>query len=384
MPGRLEAIWIKRAHRGPMDPTEIATAIPGKGLAGNVDNSRTRQVTIIERELWERVTDVAGTDAAPARRRANLMVNGISLANSRGRLLRVGPVLLRIAGETKPCERMDEIQPGLRDIMYGNWGGGAFAEVLTGGEIRSGDAVEWADAEIRRPKAIFLDLDDTILNDSGSVDACWQHACSIGAAQCGIAADVLFNAITASSKWFWSDAERHRIGRLDLRTSRTEVVRLALKQLGVEDEQLMSLVGNAYHDQRENSLEIFPDALESLQFFRTNGYKLALLTNGDGTPQRRKIDKFGLAPYFDTILIEGEVGFGKPDHRIYKLALERVGLSPTDVWMVGDNLEWDVTQPQKLGIFAVWINAAGDGNRIPATIRPNCIVRKLSELRRLL
>jgi len=90
MRGRLEGIWIKRSHRGPMDPQQTSTVITGKGLAGNADNSRTRQVTIIEREVWERVTDLAGTDAGPSRRRANLMVTGISLADSRGRLLRIG------------------------------------------------------------------------------------------------------------------------------------------------------------------------------------------------------------------------------------------------------------------------------------------------------
>ena len=126
-----------------MDAQQTASVIAGKGLAGSADNSRTRQVTLIEREIWEALTANAGTDASPSRRRANLMVSGISLADSRGRLLRVGAVVLRIAGETKPCERMDEVQAGLRDLMYANWGGGAFAEVITGGEISIGDSVDW-------------------------------------------------------------------------------------------------------------------------------------------------------------------------------------------------------------------------------------------------
>ena len=379
--GRLEAIWKKRAHRGPMDAQVKASAIAGKGLAGNADASRTRQVTLIEREVWEALTAEAGTDAPAARRRANLMVSGIRLADSRGRLLRVGAVVLRIAGETKPCERMDEVQPGLRDLMYRNWGGGAFAEVIRGGDISVGDPVEWMNADSRLPKAFFLDLDDTILNDSGSVDACWRAACSIGAAECGLAADVLFDAVKASGQWFWSDPERHRVGRLDLRTARTEVVRLALKNLGLESGELASIIGCAYHDRREASLEIFPDALETVQWFHKHGCRLALLTNGNGRPQRRKIDKFGLSAFFDSILIEGEVGFGKPDRRIYELALERLAVSPADVWMAGDNLEWDVAQPQKLGIFSIWINASGNSETKLCGVRPDRIVRSLSELK---
>src|SRR5215469_18673948 len=109
MAGKLDAIWIKRAHRGTMDPRLSASVIAGKGLAGNVDTSRTRQVTLMEREIWEALTAETGSDASPSRRRANLMVSGISLANSRGRLLRIGQIILRVAGETKPCERMDEV-----------------------------------------------------------------------------------------------------------------------------------------------------------------------------------------------------------------------------------------------------------------------------------
>lgn len=367
-----------------MDPMLTASVIPGKGLAGNADNSRTRQVTLIEQEVWQAVTGEAGTDASPSRRRANLMVSGIALANSRGRLLKIGASVLRIAGETKPCERMDEVQHGLRDIMYSNWGGGAFAEVITGGDISIGDTVEWMQPEIRAPKAIFLDLDDTILNDTGSVDACWRDACSIASARFGVSSDALFDAIKVSGQWFWSDAERHRVGRLDLQTARTEVARLALKDLGIDNEELALILGREYHDRREDSLEIFPDAIETLQWFRERGYRLALLTNGNSAPQRRKIETFGIAPFFDSILIEGEVGFGKPDPRVYKMALERLDVSPSEAWMAGDNLEWDVVQPQKLGIFAIWINPSGNGQSKLRAVRPDRIVRSLSELKRLM
>jgi putative hydrolase of the HAD superfamily len=188
----------------------------------------------------------------------------------------------------------------------------------------------------------------------------------------------------ASAEWFWSDPERHRVGRLDLLTARTEVVRLGLRDLKIENEAMALRIGREYHDRREDGFEIFPDSLETLHWFREQGYRLALLTNGNGRPQRRKIETFGLARFFETILIEGEVGFGKPDQRIYKMALERLAVSPSDVLMAGDNLEWDVLQPQKLGIFGVWVNASGDGHSKLGAARPDRIVRTLSKLRELM
>ena len=145
MTGILEAIWVKRAHRGPMDAKESATLIAGKGVEGSVGRSSRRQVTIIEREVWEALMRETGATAPPSTRRANLMVSGVALADTRKRILRVGATRLEIAGETKPCERMEEAVPGLREAMYPGWRGGAFAKVLTGGEIRVGDAVTWED-----------------------------------------------------------------------------------------------------------------------------------------------------------------------------------------------------------------------------------------------
>jgi putative hydrolase of the HAD superfamily len=233
------------------------------------------------------------------------------------------------------------------------------------------------------PKAVLLDLDDTILDDTGKVDGCWREACQSHAGGGGIDAEALRAAIERASKWFWSDAERHRVGRLDLDAARRHVVRLALETMGIVNDQLAALVGDTYSRLREEGIEPLSDAIDVVRWLRRRGCKLALLTNGSGPAQRRKIDRFELAPLFDEILIEGEVGFGKPDRRVYVLALERLGVGAADAWMVGDNLVWDVEQPQRLGIFAVWIDRDGTGVRGDAGVQPDLIVRGLSELRQL-
>jgi MOSC domain-containing protein YiiM len=96
----LKAIWVKRAHRGPMDPVESASLVAGRGIVGNADQGRRRQVTLIEEEIWEDLMATLSGNADPSSRRANLMLEGVRLADARGRVLRVGKVRLRIAGET--------------------------------------------------------------------------------------------------------------------------------------------------------------------------------------------------------------------------------------------------------------------------------------------
>lgn len=143
--GKLEAIWLKRMRMGPMDPVERATMVANQGLVGNANQGGKRQVTIIEKEIWQRLMAEMGADLEPSARRANLMVSGIRLAHSHKRILRIGPCRISIWGETKPCEVMDEAWSGLKEAMYGNWSGGAFGIVLDDGEIAVGDAVEWVE-----------------------------------------------------------------------------------------------------------------------------------------------------------------------------------------------------------------------------------------------
>ena len=141
--GRVERIWVKRSHRGPMDDRQRARLVVGRGIEDNADQGGKRQVTIISLERWRQVRTELGADVDPAARRANLLVSGIDLENSRDRVLRAGPCRLRILGETRPCGRMDEAVPGLRNALDARWGGGAYAEVLAAGNLTVGDDVEW-------------------------------------------------------------------------------------------------------------------------------------------------------------------------------------------------------------------------------------------------
>ena len=132
--------------------------------------------------------------------------------------------------------------------------------------------------------------------------------------------------------------------------------------------------------QREEAVYIFENARETLDQLNKMGIKLAMMTNGQSHKQRAKIERFGLSPYFSAILVEGEMGFGKPDAAVYHRALDNLSLRPEDVWAVGDNLEWDVGGPQKLGIFGIWNDYAQNGLPPDSEIIPDRTIHHISEL----
>jgi MOSC domain-containing protein YiiM len=130
-----------------MDFVEKAVLVNGVGLKENADQGGRRQVTILEQEVWDSLMKQVHETIPPSARRANLLVSRISLARSRKRILLIGDCRIRILGETKPCERMEEICVGLQKVMSQRWAGGVFGEVLVGGEITVGDFVTWSDEE---------------------------------------------------------------------------------------------------------------------------------------------------------------------------------------------------------------------------------------------
>lgn len=237
----------------------------------------------------------------------------------------------------------------------------------------------------RIPKAILLDMDDTIIayEQGIDLDECWrtsirQHMGAPASASSCI--EDLLLAIKEHAKWYWSDSERHRTGRLDLYKARQEIIAEALLKLEIADWSLAGRIAMTYGEERDRAVTLFPDSLETIEQLRKRGFKLALLTNGNAEMQWKKINRFQLQSHFDCILIEGEFGIGKPEERIYIHALEQLGVSAQEAWMVGDNFEWEVAAPQRLGIKGVWIDHKQAGVPKHASTEPFLIIKSLRDL----
>lgn len=231
------------------------------------------------------------------------------------------------------------------------------------------------------PKAILLDLDNTILALSDSADPCWRRVCEEYASRIdGLTPERLFDAIKESRVWFWEDPQRHRRGRMNLDAARREIVAAAFARLNIEAPALANKMADSYAVEREEALQPFPGAVEALHHLRDQGVRLALITNGNAKAQRRKIDRFELGPLFDCIIIEGEFGVGKPDESVYLHALTQLNVEPEETWMIGDDLEWDVAAPQRLGIYGVWLDFTGSGLPENSPVHPDRIIGSLSEL----
>ena len=202
----------------------------------------------------------------------------------------------------------------------------------------------------RLPEAVLLDLDDTILADSSNVAECWRAACvSFHSQLQDVDPLTLYNAVERTRSWYWADPDRHRTGRLDLDAARREIVRMSLADLGFDAPALAESIAERYGSLRDLGVQPLPESMETLRWLRKKGCRLALLTNGSGPLQRRKIERFGLTALFEVILIEGELGYGKPDTRIYRRALHELHVAAAHTWMAGDNLEWDVAAPDGHG-----------------------------------
>jgi len=140
---KLEQIWIKRFKRGPMDPVFSADLVENTGIKNNADQNGKRLVTIIELEKWESMQKQLKCDLDPSARRANLLISGISLTNSRGKILNIGNCSIKVYGETRPCERMDEAFTGLKKVMQANWNGGVYGIIIKGGTLFVGDTINF-------------------------------------------------------------------------------------------------------------------------------------------------------------------------------------------------------------------------------------------------
>ena len=142
--GQLEWIGLREAHRAPLKTVDFVVAVVGRGLIGDRATRHAgskRQVTLVQAEHLAVIASLCGLRGVkPELLRRNLVVSRINLLALKGRLFRIGEVLLEGTGCCHPCARMEEaLGLGGYNAMRGH--GGITAMVLSQGVIRVGAPV---------------------------------------------------------------------------------------------------------------------------------------------------------------------------------------------------------------------------------------------------
>jgi putative hydrolase of the HAD superfamily len=229
---------------------------------------------------------------------------------------------------------------------------------------------------------MLIDMDDTILSAHGHPEIAWNIVATEFAGELGqFSPRQVADAIADTARGFWAVAGAE--WRLKLAEARAEVVRRGLATLAggaALPADLAVRLAERFTTYRDEQMFVFPGAHDAIDALKARGVKLALVTNGAADIQRGKIERFALAHRFDHIQIEGEHGFGKPEERAYRHAMDALGVTAGETWMIGDNLEWEVVVPQRLGIYAIWIDVHGDGLPEGTTVKPDRIIHSLTEL----
>lgn len=230
------------------------------------------------------------------------------------------------------------------------------------------------------PRAIFFDLDDTLLNTSGGLDESWEIACREYAPALGLQWEALRQAIRREAMEFWKDEAVVGKWRLNLLGARVLVVTNALEAEGL-DAAFADRISDRYTAEVHPRMALFPDAIETLEALKRQGMKLGLITNGPAEMQREKLARFPVGQYFDSIVIEGVFGAGKPHPSVFHHSLAIAGVAPDDAWHVGDNLYADIGGAQDVGIHAVWIHRDRLELKEGAERVPDRVIGHLDELR---
>lgn len=129
---------------------------------------------------------------------------------------------------------------------------------------------------------------------------------------------------------------------------------------------------------RPDAWEVYSDVLPALAHLRKAGVAVAVVSNWDDRLPRL-LAGLGLAAHLDAVVYSAAVGFEKPDPRIFRAALERLGVAPEGALHVGDRLREDVEGAAALGMRAILLDRKGELEAPPEPA--SAVIHGLAELR---
>lgn len=121
---------------------------------------------------------------------------------------------------------------------------------------------------------------------------------------------------------------------------------------------------------------LYPDTMNTLLQLKERGYVLGIISDGESQTQHQKVDQSGVAKLMSAVIVSDDIGFKKPDFRIFRACLDQLHAEAEECAYVGDIYSKDVLGAVKAGMMPVWMNTYGNtSSRMNVTV-----IHHLSEL----
>ncbi len=221
---------------------------------------------------------------------------------------------------------------------------------------------------------VLLDADNTLFDFRRAERQALQETLE-QAFEGPVAAEVIAAYLRINER-LWKELEQ---GRIDQATLKIERFRLLLEQMKLRGDP--RAIAATYVERLGRQGILLPHAREVLEELAAR-LPLALLTNGISAVQRGRIERSGIGGFFRAVVISEEVGLAKPDPRIFRLAVDGMGLSAGEVLCVGDSPASDIRGGRLAGLDTCWVRTPGE-EYPPGEPPPDYRIDDLRELPRL-
>ncbi|MBX7076376.1 MAG: TIGR02253 family HAD-type hydrolase [Methanobacteriaceae archaeon] len=194
-------------------------------------------------------------------------------------------------------------------------------------------------------KAVFFDIDDTLLDTSSFAETARKAAIEMMVENgLPLEKDEAYELLKEIIAQKGSNYDKHF-------NVLTKTV------LGEEDPFLIALGMTTYHNVKFALLRPFPRTTNILVYLKTKGYKLGAISNGITIKQWEKLIRLNIHGFFDSVITSEEVGFKKPNRHIFEEALSQMDCKAEKSIMVGNKLDIDVMGAVNAGMKAVLVNS---------------------------
>lgn len=232
------------------------------------------------------------------------------------------------------------------------------------------------------PTAITFDLHGTLVDDTSRWQWAIEEACAeIAKLHPDLDASALVDSNISTWEKFYPTVESDwLLGKLDGSDLGEESWRRTLSKCGFNDEAIVRSAQQIFLRHYNDSHRLFDDVIPTLDQLGSH-LPLAIVTNAGNETRHGTVERLGLGRRFDSIIISAEIGFMKPDPRIFKAAVSDLGVEAKMVWHVGDNRYVDVVGANEAGLTSVWLDRDPVAKRSDQP-QPDHTIRSLFELTR--